>query len=78
LTSIEARVGFAFMSNCIFQIHSALDSACLEILLISNEKFIFLEKEDMDWAGEMRADFKQESGSREKGVAFGKMLALPP
>jgi len=26
----------------------------------------------------MRADFKQESGSREKGVAFGKMLALPP
>lgn len=77
MTSVEGRVGFAFMSNCIFQLHSALDSTCNEILLISNEKLTFLEEEDVDLAGEMRIDFKQESGSREKGL-FRKMLALPP
>lgn len=38
LTSIEARVGFAFMLNCVFQLHSALDSACLKILAISDGK----------------------------------------
>lgn len=48
LTSIEARVGFAFMLNCVFQLHSALDSACLKILAISDEKLTFLEKEDVD------------------------------
>lgn len=77
MTSIEARVGFAFMLNCIFQLHSALDSAWLEILVISNEKLTFREKEDVDWAGEVRVDFQQESGSKEK-VLFRKMLALPP
>lgn len=39
LTSIEARVGFAFMSYC-----SAQVSACLEILAIWNEKLPFLGK----------------------------------
>lgn len=47
------------------------------MLVISSEKLKFLEKEDVDWAGEMRVDFKQESGSKEKGP-FRKMLALPP
>lgn len=76
MASIEGRVGFAFMSNCIFQLHSALDSTCLEIHVISNKKLTFLEEEDVNWAGEMRIDFNQESGSREKGL-FRKMLALP-
>lgn len=76
-TTFEARVGSAFMSNCIFQLHSALDSTCLEILVISNEKLAFLHKEDVDSAGETRVNFKQESGRREKEL-FRKMLALPP
>lgn len=36
------------MLNCVFQLHSALDSACLKILAIADEKLTFLEKEDVD------------------------------
>lgn len=46
LTRIEANVGSTFMSNCILQLH--LGSACLEILVIRNEKLSFLKKEDVD------------------------------
>lgn len=51
MTRIEANVGFAFMSNCIWQLHYTLGSACLEILVIPSEKLTFLEKQDVDWAG---------------------------
>lgn len=48
LTRIEANVGFAFMSNCVWQLRCTSGTACLEILVIPSEKLTFLEKQDVD------------------------------